>query len=145
MPDLTPRRNNDSPAEKTGTDLFDMFKSNLLDDFMDMTRSGFRTDIKEHEDEYVIEAELPGLDKDNITLEINNNNLIISANKEEIIENKGENYIRRERRTGSYQRSFRLENVEKDEIEAQYENGILEINLPKKEEGQESRQTIDIN
>ena len=116
-----------------------------MDDFMDLTRSGFKTDIKETDDNFIIEAELPGLTKDDITLEIEENRLTISVQEEDEIEQETEDYIRKERRTGSYQRSFRINNVQEDAIEAEYNNGILEIMLPKQEPGKDTRRTIDIN
>ena len=98
-------------------DFFDAFRSaNLLDDFMNVTRSGFRTDIKETEDSFILEAELPGLRKEDITLEVEDDLLTIAIEEEETVEEKEENYLHRERRTGSYQRSFQIQNVKEDEI-----------------------------
>jgi HSP20 family protein len=111
---------------------------------MDRSKLGFRTDVKEKDDKYIIDAELPGMNKDDITVEMDDNYLTISANNEEYNESEEEGYIRRERRRGSYCRSFYIENVKQDEIEAEYNNGILEISLPKKEETVTKKKTIDI-
>ena len=137
-------RSTNSPSENV-SDIFDRFESNLLNDFMSLTNTGFRTDIKETDEEYIIEAELPGLSKDDITLEVENDYLIISANNEETVEEERQGYLRKERKVGKFQRSFKLNNVNEDEIEAEYNNGILEINLPKEEPGRTDRRTIDIN
>ena len=128
-------------ANRQPRDLF----SSVLEDFMDLNDiAGFKTDIKEKDEEYLIEAELPGMDKEDISLEINNNYLTISANNEEVVEKEKDNYIRKERRSGKYQRSFRLNNVNQEEIEAEYNNGILEVSLPRIEEDKNKRKTIDI-
>nr|WP_239559380.1 Hsp20/alpha crystallin family protein [Sporohalobacter salinus] len=112
---------------------------------MSLSNTGFRTDIKETEEEYIIEAELPGLDKEDITLEVDGDSLVISANNEETIEEEREGYLRKERKVGRFQRSFRLDNVNEDGIEADYENGLLTVTLPKEEPGSTETRTIDIN
>lgn len=137
-------RSTNNPSEDV-SDIFDRLESNLLNDFMSLTNTGFRTDIKETDEEYVIEAELPGLDKDDITLEVDGDYLVISANNEETIEEDREGYLRKERKVGKFQRSFELSNVNEDEIKAEYNNGILEVTLPKEEPGRRDRRTIDIN
>ncbi|MFP4016417.1 MAG: Hsp20/alpha crystallin family protein [Halanaerobiales bacterium] len=91
----------------------------------------FKVDIKENEEEYMIQAELPGVNKDNIDIEINDNYMTISATNEEVIEEEKDNYIRKERRTGKFQRCFNIKNVNTEEIDAKYEDGILEVILPK--------------
>lgn len=128
-----------------------------LDDFFDdffnnfgrfgLTNTGinaFRTDIKETENEYIVLAELPGVNKENINIEVDENYMTITAVNDEIIEEEKNNYIRKERRSGRFQRSFNISDVKADEIKAKYENGILEIVLPKAEKGKKSRR-IDIN
>ncbi|HHU93315.1 MAG TPA: Hsp20/alpha crystallin family protein [Halanaerobiaceae bacterium] len=128
-----------------------------LDDFFDdffnnfgrfgLTNTGintFRTDIKETENEYIVLAELPGVNKENINIEVDENYMTITAVNDEIIEEEKNNYIRKERRSGRFQRSFNISDVKADEIKAKYENGILEIVLPKAEKGKKSRH-IDIN
>ena len=126
-------------------DFFDDFFNNF--DRFGLTNTGinaFRTDIKETENEYIILAELPGVNKDNINIEVDENYMTITAVNDEIIEEEKNNYIRKERRSGRFQRSFNISDVKADEIRAKYENGILEIVLPKAEKGKKSRR-IDIN
>lgn len=149
MFDLVPFNNRkggstNSPS-KNVSDIFGEFESNLLNDFMSLSNIGFRTDIKETDEEYIIEAELPGLDKDDITLEVDGDYLIILANNEKTVEEDKEGYLRKERKVGKFQRSFKLSNVNEDKIKAEYNNGILEINLPKEEPGRTDRRTININ
>ncbi|MFO7818955.1 MAG: Hsp20/alpha crystallin family protein [Halanaerobacter sp.] len=144
MFDLMTTKDNDREVAKRNRQPRDLFSS-VLEDFMDLNEvAGFKTDIKETEDEYLIEAELPGMDKEDIELELNNNYLTIKADNEEVIEKEEDNYIRKERRSGKYQRSFRLNNVQQDDIEAEYNDGILEVSLPKIEKEKEKRKTIDI-
>ena len=94
-----------------------------------------RTDVIEKEDSYQLEAELPGFNKEDIKIDLKNDLLTISAAHSENKDEKDDNgkYIRRERRSSSYQRSFRVENLKPEDIFAQYRNGVLTVNIPKKE------------
>ena len=130
-----------SPAENVMDELLSHSMKNMRDVF----REGFRTDIIEQDDRFIIEAELPGLDKDDIDLKLEKNILTISARHSHEDEHREEDYVRRERSTGAYQRSFQLENVKEDEISAEFENGILSIDMPKREAERKKRRTIDIN
>ena len=146
MFDLVPFRNrNRREVEKRRDDPFNALVNDFFSDAFNMidTKS-FKTDVKETDEEYIIESELPGLEKDDINIEIIDDYLTISAQNEDKIEEENENYIRRERRTGSFQRVFHIENVKDDEIDASYENGILEVVLPKKEKTQPKKRTVDI-
>ena len=125
-------------------DNFNSLVNDFFSDVMDMADMGFKTDISEDDSNYYIEAELPGLSKDDINLELDDNSLIISATNKEERKEENENYIRRERRTGTYQRAFQIDNVKEEEIEAEYEDGILKIQLPKEEEGRTKKRVIDI-
>lgn len=102
------------------------------------------TDIRELENEYIIEAEIPGFSKDEIELSIDNGYLTISANRDERIEDKRKGYIRKERRYGHIHRSFKLENVKQENIEANFENGLLTIHLPKLNKQERKTKHIDI-
>lgn len=118
--------------------------SEFFDDVKDFAGRSFRTDVKESKEKYTIEAEMPGLKKEDIKLEVDDDYLTIAAEREEEKEEKNENYIRRERRQGKYSRSFHLENVRQDEIKAEYEQGILKIYLPKEEQIPVKKREIDI-
>ena len=76
-------------------------------------------------------AELSGVKKEDINLEYRDNTLIISAKRNEIINEEKDNYIRRERSYGQISRAFHVENVDKAQISAKFENGELQIILPK--------------
>lgn len=103
-----------------------------------------KVDISENEKEYILEAELPGVKKDEINLEVNDDRLTIAVSRDEKTEEKKDNYLRRERRTSSMIRSFSLENVASDKITAKHENGILTLVLPKKEQVVVKGRKIDI-
>lgn len=91
----------------------------------------FRTDIKDCEDSFVLEAEMPGFDKSDISIELSGDILTVCAKREDKREESKDNYISRERRFGSYSRSFDVSNIDKEGITAEYNNGILELTLPK--------------
>ncbi|MEZ0535815.1 Hsp20/alpha crystallin family protein [Caldicellulosiruptoraceae bacterium PP1] len=103
-----------------------------------------RTDIKETETEYIIEAEIPGAKKDDIKIELYDNRLTIKAEVKHEEKVEKENFIRRERRYGSCQRTFYLDNVKQDDIKAKYEDGILKVVLPKEKPTKPHMRNIEI-
>lgn len=107
----------------------DFFK----DDFFDnVSMDGdFKADIKETSNGYVVEAELPGVNKNDIKLDYKDKNLIISAVRNEVLENNDNNYIKQERHYGEFQRSFYVGNIDKNLIKAKFDNGVLDVYLPK--------------
>jgi len=116
--------------------LFDsLFRGGVVDDGSYGTFWSPFVDIIEHDDAYVVEAELPGLTKDDVKISIEGNILTIRGEKKREQTKEGRNYHRSERAFGSFMRSFTLpSSVRADKIEATYRNGILTINLPKVEE-----------
>jgi len=92
-------------------------------------------DIYEEKDNIIVKAELPGIKKEDVSIEIKNNVLTISGERKHEAEKKKENYHRIERYYGKFSRSFTLpETVQVDKVKASYKDGILEITLPKAEE-----------
>lgn len=92
-------------------------------------------DIVEREDSFVIEAELPGMKKDDIKISLANDILTIQGEKKSEREEKKENYHRTERTYGKFSRSFSLPgNIKSDKVEAEFSNGVLRITVPKSEE-----------
>ena len=90
-----------------------------------------RTDIKDNGDEYVMEVELPGLDKQDIQLDLKDGYLDISVSKSEKQDDgKKDNYIHRER-SFSCRRSYYVGDIKKEDIKAKYENGMLNVVIPK--------------
>lgn len=116
-------------------DLFNIFNDMDKDFFGgSMPMNSCRTDIRDEGEKYVMESELPGFEKEDIKLDINGSYLVISAEHNASNDEKDDkgNYIRRERSYGSYKRSFDISDVDADQISAEYKNGILTLDLPKK-------------
>jgi len=94
-------------------------------------------DITENEKEYVISGEIPGIDPKDLDVTLTDGILSIKGEKKQESEEKEENYHRIERHYGSFQRSFRLpENIRREELDANYKDGILRLTLPKSKESE---------
>ena len=115
---------------------------NPFRDFEEMSRSfwdnnnvsAFRTDITEKDGKYVLEADLPGFKKEDISVDIDKDCLTISAeHKSEENEEDANSYIRRERYYGSYSRCFNVKGIDTEAITAAYNDGVLTLTMPKKE------------
>ena len=106
----------------------------------------FRTDIKDEGDHYLLEAELPGFKKEDIDLDLQDGVLTISAKHEETTEDKGQDgrYLCRERRFGTFQRSFDVSGIREEDIGASYDNGVLKLTLPKMGEPEPQSRKISI-
>lgn len=94
--------------------------------------AAFRTDIRDEGDRFLLEADLPGFRKEDIALDVKGDLLTISAHSQEETEEEKGRYLCRERRYGSFQRSFDISAVDRQGITAAYENGVLTVDLPKK-------------
>lgn len=113
--------------------------NNLFDDMFDDSffrsyNSYMKTDIKEVNNQYVLDIEMPGFNKKDISVELNDGYLTISGNKSTNNDEKDTkgNIIRQERYSGSYSRSFYVgDSIKKEDIKANYDNGELKIYLPK--------------
>ena len=125
-------------------DVFDDFDRNFFRGFGNVDRALYgkhaqnlmKTDVKETEDGYEVDVDLPGFKKDEISLELNNGYLTISTEKslEKDKENKKGKMLRQERYSGVMQRSFFVgEHLTEEDIKASYENGVLHVMIPKKE------------
>ncbi len=126
-------------------ELFDF--DNLLDDFFtDTPVWKSRTpavDVRENEDGYLMEAELPGLTEEDIDLKVEDNILTLSSKKEEKKEEQGNGYLIRERRTKEFARTFVLpKDADREKINAEFNNGMLVVTIPKKPEAKP--RTIDV-
>ena len=95
----------------------------------------FRTDVTDEGDHYLLETDLPGFEKKDITLDIHDDMLTIRAERKSKVEEKDkkDKVIRMERSYGSYQRSFDISGVDADQIKAKYTDGVLCLTLPKLE------------
>ena len=127
-----------------------IFGENLFDDWMDFSfpdidkalygkhaKNEMKTDVRETEDGYELDIDLPGFKKDEVTAQLDNGYLTIQASKgldKEQKDKKGK-YIRKERYAGSMSRSFYVgDNMKQEDIKAKFENGVLILQVPKKEE-----------
>lgn len=127
------------------SDFFKDFGRHMLDDTF--TTSQIRTDIKELDDAYVVEAELPGMDKENIQLKFENNVLTIAAQNtvEDRKEDEEGRIIRQERHFSNMQRQFTFNNVDESNIKASYQNGMLNVTLGKRTPGRSTNSDIPID
>ena len=120
----------------------DIFRRNVFDDFFDfptMPRTPqpapiMKTDVREHDHGYELDVDLPGIKKEDVKVKLDEGYLTITAttaqNNDE--KNKKGNYIRRERFTGSYSRSFYVgDEVKETDIKAKFDNGVLQLSIPK--------------
>lgn len=127
---------------------FDPFR--MLDEmersfFDDSSRvSAFRTDVTDTGDAFLLESELPGFKKEDIHLDVENDCLTISAERRMDNDEKKPNFVKRERFYGSYSRSFDVSGIEVDGIEASYENGVLSLKLPKKQQTLPASRKLEI-
>lgn len=148
MFDLVPFNKNNQVASRENffNQLFDnFFKEDFFAPFTAMGNGGFHVDLKETAAAYAVEADLPGIKKEDINLQYANNYLTITANREEVKEDKDEeNYLRRERHYGQFQRSFYVSNVADDKIAAEFKDGVLKIVLPKLDKTARTVNTIPI-
>ncbi|MEA4871773.1 MAG: Hsp20/alpha crystallin family protein [Synergistaceae bacterium] len=124
-------------ATKTGLEDF----YNVLDDFFSsdwpmrrtLAYDTFKVDVQDSGNEYLIEAEMPGLSKEDIKLGLDDEKLTISVTKNESTEEKDKNYIHRERRSVSMSRTVHLADADASGIKAKLNNGLLKITVPKAE------------
>ena len=122
-------RTRDSIFDDLFNELYSLPTSFLSKSGMDLSP---RIDISETDNEYKIEAELPGINQKEIDVKIDNNILTIKGKKEDVKEEKEKNYHLRERYYGAFQRSISLpNNIEPEKIKASFENGVLNISVPK--------------
>ena len=126
--------------------------SPLFDNFFDSEFFDARTNgnvpsanIKEKEDRFEVELAIPGFDKKDVHIELNDGLLTISSEKSSEDEEKDAHYSRREFQYASFTRSFRLpDNVNVDDIQAKFNNGVLEVHIPKAKELKKSK-SIEIS
>lgn len=141
MFNLTPYRKHN---EVSYYDPFQMMRDMERQFFGEDSFNAFRTDIRDEGNAYTLEAELPGFDKEDIDIQLSDNNLTISASHKEESSRKEGKYVRRERSFGSYSRSFDVSDIDTAGIKAAYKNGVLSLNLPKKTETVPSTRTLAI-
>lgn len=124
---LMPRRND-----------FDLWDDFFNDPFFSSRKEMklMKTDIREKDDKYLLDIDLPGYSKEDIKISVENGYLTVSAKKEESKEeNEKGSYIKKERYSGECQRSFYIgDDIEAEDVKASFKNGILTLDIPKKED-----------
>lgn len=106
----------------------------------------FKTDIRDEGENYLLEADLPGFKKEDISVNIEGETLTIRAERSENTEEKDSkgNYIKRERSYGSFSRSFDMTGIRVEDVAAAYENGVLKLTLPKRQETLPTSRKLEI-
>jgi len=103
-------------------------------------------DIEETDKKYIVNLDLPGIDKKDLKIQLENNQIIVKGEKKQQKDYKDSNMICTERSYGSFQRTFSLPSeVKPSEIEAEYKDGVLKISLPRSEEVKRKEIPIKIN
>ena len=124
-------------------DVFPQFPSLYKED---LRQNVTPVNIRETEKEYLLDVVAPGLKKEDFKISLENNLLTIALEKKDEAVNEGEKFVRREYQFQAFKRSFTLdEKINADGISAQYVNGVLTLNLPKKEEVKPATKQISIN
>ncbi len=111
----------------------------VLDDFFNdnwftprnIAGSGFKVDVTEEDDCYIVDAELPGVKKEDVYLELNDGNLLIGVEHKEEATEEDKKFIHRERHYASMQRSLNLGSVKSDGITAKLDDGLLKVRIQK--------------
>jgi HSP20 family protein len=122
----------------------DSFFRNFLNGTEGLLTNSFRVDVRDTDDAYVIEAEMPGLKEEQIKLEVDDGMLTISADFQNEIKQEDSDKLYCERRSGHMERSFNLENIDADNISAKYKDGILYVNLPKEKPVEKTARRIPV-
>ena len=138
------RKSELTPRENFFNQVFDQF---FREDFFapfNAAANSFHVDLKETDDSYLIKADLPGMKKEDITIRFDNDYLTIYAKRNEETEVKESSYLRRERRYGEFSRSFYIRNVRDENIEAEFNDGVLTVTLPKRDKTYADGKTITI-
>ena len=112
--------------------------------FFGQRTPAMRTDIRETENAYILEADLPGFTREDVHAEIKNGYLTIRAEHKSENEDKNETYLRRERSYGSFSRTFDLDGIDADAITASFKDGVLTLELPKLTPKAEEARRLDI-
>ena len=122
----------------------DFFRSFFAPFASDSFSGGFKVDVRDMGDKYLLEADLPGLKRDQIKIDVDDGILTIRAELEESKNEEKDNYVMCERRYGRMQRSFNVSGVNESGITAEFNDGVLKLSLPKATEQPKSGRSIEI-
>ncbi len=147
MTKLVPFRGKGTSLSSQGFgNIFNMIDDFFTDDFpmrRSLSHDTFKIDVREEEKNYMVEAELPGVNKEDINISVDDGILTIAVKHEENKEEKDKNYIHRERRYTSMKRRLMLGDADGTGVKAKLNDGLLEITIPKKEK-QDTSKKIEI-
>ncbi len=133
---VTPFNRNVSTRTKDASSLSDLIDDFFSDDFFpirNLRYDTFKVDIKDENNAYIILADVPGIQKENIHLDYHDGQLSIAIEQEELKEEEKKNYIHRERRQCKMHRTLNLGDLNMDKIEAELKDGVLTIVAPKQD------------
>lgn len=147
MFELRPYRRNTMSTWNPFSEMEEMERRFFNNDFF--TGRGlaeFKTDITDEGDHFLLEADMPGFEKNDIHLDVSGDTLTIKAERltKNKTEDKKDRYVCSERSYGSYSRSFDITGIDAAGIKAKYNNGVLSLTLPKKVEKQPESQRVEI-
>lgn len=124
-------------------DFFDLNPVNQESDYSELHK--LNVDVIDKGDYYELTADLPGFNKEDINIEVDEDVLTIEARHSEQKEEKKENYIFKERRSGSYIRRFDVSGIKADAISGKFTNGVVILTLPKREEDVKTSKQIELS
>ena len=119
------------------------YLDDMFDDFLSTKSTGMKCDIYEKDGCYHVEMDTPGFSKGDLNISMDNGYLTITAEKSHEDHDDSKNYIRRERSYGKYERSFYLGEVDEENIDATFKDGVLKLSIPKADENK-SKKVIEI-
>ncbi|MCI1966914.1 MAG: Hsp20/alpha crystallin family protein [Oscillospiraceae bacterium] len=135
------------PFDNRSASIFDAFDRALSNGFwggMDTECAPCRTDILDQGDQFVLLADMPGFRKEDIKINIEGDLLTLSAERKEETNDNQKNFVRRERKYGALSRSFDIQGIDAGKISANYQDGVLTLNLPKIVEKKPASRKIEI-
>ncbi len=135
------------PFENRFNSIFDTFDRMLNNSFFGGTGAECapcRTDILDKGDKFVLKADLPGFRKEEINIAVNGGRLELTAEHKEESDGDQKNYVRHERRYSAFSRSFGLQGIDADKISANYQDGLLTLELPKRAEATPESHKIQV-
>ena len=140
---IIPYRAHHNMTQRPARGFFDDFSNDFFRPFFEggfgemmRAQSQMKVDVTDEGDHFLLEADLPGMTKDNVKIEVENGVLTLCAESNAETEEKNEEgkYVYRERRYGSMRRSFNVEGIREDDITAEFKDGVLRLTLPKQEQ-----------
>lgn len=135
------------PFESNSGSIFDSFDRLLNNNFFGSFGTDCapcRTDILDEGDKFVLKADLPGFQKEDIKISVDGDRLNLTAEHKEESGDNQKNYIRKERRYSAFSRSFDLQGIDAGKVSANYQDGVLSLELPKLPEAKPNSRTIEV-